>query len=189
MAPIRGQVAKVLTARELLINRGLDDGVRVGMRFSVLDPQTENVKDPETGRVLGSIARPKVVVEVTQVEPHLSLAATFRKTRVNIGGTGSLGLGGAVALAKMFDPPNFVDRYETFKSSEQTWEAIPEAQSFVKVGDPVVQFIATPEQTELAGAQISTEPERKPAHPSSPARRRAARKPGLGPSDAAPNGS
>lgn len=186
MAAIRGRVAKVLTARELLINRGNEEGVRIGMRFSVLDPETENVKDPETGSVLGSISRPKVVVEVTQVEAHLSLAATYRKTTINIGGGGALGLGGAASLAKMFEPPNYVEQYETFKSNDQTWQAISAAQSFVKVGDPVVQFIETRDQTGLIGAQIGAEPERKPAHPSSPTRRRAARKPRPEPSDPSP---
>jgi len=51
------------------------------MRFAVLDPKAENVKDPETGAILGSIVKPKVNVEVTRVEPRLSLATTYKKTR------------------------------------------------------------------------------------------------------------
>ena len=148
--PIRGRVAKVLNTRELLFNRGSDDGVRVGMHFAVLDPQAENVKDPETGQVLGSISRPKVTVEVSQVEPQLSLAATYRKIRTNTGGSGGLGVG----LGKLFEPPNWEERYETFKSSERTWEALPEAQSYVKTGDPIVQITSTSTATGLAGAEI-----------------------------------
>lgn len=157
MTQIKGKVAKVLNARELLINRGSDDGVGVGMRFAVLDPQAENVRDPDTGKPLGSISRPKVTVEVTQVEPHLSLAATYRKVTENRGGSG---LGTATALSKVFQPPDYVQRYETFRSTEQTWEALPESQSYVKTGDPVVQLLTTQTGTGLAGAQITTDTKR-----------------------------
>ena len=180
MEKIRGRVAKILNARELLINRGSADGVEVGMRFAVLDPEAENVKDPDTGDSLGSIFRPKVSVEVTEVEPHLSLAATYRKSTVNIGGGGALA---SSALSKLFEPPNYVERYETFRSSEQTWEALPESQSFVKVGDPIVQVVATTSaQTGLAGAdltgaRLTKDPLPTFAHPSSAARRRRAARP------------
>jgi hypothetical protein len=150
--PIRGKVAKILNARELLINRGSEDGVHEGMRFAVLDPQAENVKDPETGEVLGSIFRPKVTVQISQVEPHLSLAETYRKTTVNTGGSSALG----GTLSKMFEPPNYVERFETLKSSEATWEALPESESFVKTGDPVVQVVTTSSTgTGLAAANVS----------------------------------
>jgi hypothetical protein len=170
---IRGQVARVLNTRELLINRGSADGVRPGMRFAVLDPQSENVKDPETGDVLGSIFRPKVSVEVKQVEPRLCLAATYRKTRVNIGGSGSFAL---PTLAGLFEPPNFVDRYETFESSDQTWEELPESQSFVKIGDPVTQIVEAQAESGLTGAQLGGEPDQV-AKPVSTARRPRTAKP------------
>jgi len=129
------------------------------MRFAILDPKAVGVKDPVTGEVLGSIFKPKVSVEVTRVEPRLSLAATYRKSRVNIGGSGT----GLTTLGRLFDPPQYVDQYETFKSSDQSWEELPEAESYVKVGDPVVQVsqrqaelqVETSAATGSAAAQVT----------------------------------
>jgi hypothetical protein len=137
--PIEGAVAKILTARELVINRGSEDGVEPGMRFEVLDPKAENVKDPETGEILGSIDRPKIGVEVTRVAEHLSIAQTFRSERINTGGLGLFGSGSA--LAKQFEPARFEARYETLKTNETTWEDLDESESFVKIGDPVRQIV------------------------------------------------
>jgi len=53
--PIRGKVARILNSRELAINVGSADGVDVGMYFDVLDPKGEDVKDPDSGEVLGSL--------------------------------------------------------------------------------------------------------------------------------------
>ena len=170
---IRGQVAKVLTTRELVINRGYADGVDVGMRFAVLDPRADNIKDPETGDVLGSVSRPKVNVEVTRVEERLSLAATYRKRRVNVGGQGA----GLTTLGKLFEPPLYVDEFDTFKASEQSWEELDESESIVKVGDPVVQLgereqeLQTEGKIAQAGATIANGDRPTFSHPSSPARR------------------
>jgi hypothetical protein len=130
---IRGSVAKILNSRELIINRGKEHGVALDMVFAVLDPKAENVKDPETGEMLGSIYRPKVKVKVVRVDDRLSLARTYRKSVINVGGRGDAVLG----FARMFEPPRLVTRYETFKTDEADWEDITEAQSIVKVGDPV----------------------------------------------------
>jgi hypothetical protein len=40
----------------------------------------------------------------------------------------------------MFTPPHYVERAETFKTSEADWEPLTEAESIVKRGDPVVQI-------------------------------------------------
>lgn len=139
--PIVGAVAKILTARELVINRGSKHGVKVGMKFQVLDPKGENISDPETGKTLGSIDRPKVSVEVTTVEEQLAVARTFHSRRVNVGGTG--GLAGLSALARQFEPPRYLTRYDTLKTEESTWEDLDESESFVKTGDPVREIIGT----------------------------------------------
>ena len=57
---IRGKVARILTARQLALNIGVKDGVKVGMLFDVLDPKGDDITDPDTGEVLGSLYRPKV---------------------------------------------------------------------------------------------------------------------------------
>ena len=67
---------------------GSADGVEVGMYFDVLDPKGEDVKDPDSGEVLGSLDRPKVRVKVTKVQERLSVASTYKTYEVNVGGSG-----------------------------------------------------------------------------------------------------
>jgi hypothetical protein len=133
---IRGQVAKVLTSRELVINRGARNGVELGMRFEVLDPNAEEVQDPETGEVLGSLRRPKATVKVVEVEDRLARAQTYRSRRFNVGGSGA---GGFSELRRALEPPKWVVQHETFKTDDQTWEMIGPGESVVKIGDPVQQ--------------------------------------------------
>ena len=44
-------------------------------------------------------------------------------------------------LSKALLPPNWETKYETLKTDEKTWEDLDERESFVKVGDPVVQVL------------------------------------------------
>lgn len=118
--PIRGKVARILNSRELVINIGASDGVVEGMHFDVLDPKGEDIKDPDTGELLGSIERPKVRVQVVQVQDRLSVTATFKRRQVNVGGVGA----DVSGLSKLFLPPRYVTKYETLKTTETTWEDI-----------------------------------------------------------------
>ena len=42
-------------------------------------------------------------------------------------------------FSKILMPPEWVTRHETLKTEEKTWEDLDEEESYVKVGDPVVQ--------------------------------------------------
>ena len=144
--PIRGKVARILTSREMVINVGSDSGVAVGMRFQVMDAKGQDVQDPDTGQLLGSIERPKVMVEISKVQERLSVASTYKKVTVNVGGAG---IGD---FARLFMPPKWVTKYETLKTEEKTWEDLDEEDSYVKIGDSVVQVLeraATLEESEL----------------------------------------
>jgi len=134
--PIRGKVAQILNSRELVINVGERNGVVAGMYFDILDPKGEDVKDPDTEEVLGSVARPKVRVKITKVQERLSIATTFRKEKINIGGQG---LDIEFGFTRFLMPPKWVTKYETLKTSEATWEDLDEEKSYVKTGDPVIQ--------------------------------------------------
>lgn len=138
--PIRGKIAKILNSRELAINIGASHGVQVGMYFDVMDQEHENLSDPVTGEILGSIERPKVRVKVILVQDRFALASTYRAKRVNVGGLSSIGLitGG---LSEALMPPKWVTKYETLKTEEKTWEDLKEEESYVKTGDPVVQVL------------------------------------------------
>lgn len=137
---IRGKVARILTSRELVINVGSKDGVTVGMYFDVMDPKGEDITDPDTLEVLGSIPRPKIRVQVMAVQERLAVAATFKKKQINVGGQGS-SFAAAAGLAALLTPPKWVTTYETLRTTEKTWENLDEKESFVKTGDPVVQVL------------------------------------------------
>ena len=134
---LQGKVAGVLNSREIAINIGSTSGVEVGMKFDILSDKEEDIRDPDTGDVLGSLDRPKVRVSVSYVTEKFAVASTYRKTSVNIGGIGGIG----PSFAKILSPPKWIEEVETLKTSERTWEDLDESQSYVKTGDRVVQVI------------------------------------------------
>ena len=73
---IEGKIAKILNTRELILNRGSDDGVTVDMQFVVLEPRMDII-DPETNEPLGELEREKIRVRVFETHPKFSLARTF----------------------------------------------------------------------------------------------------------------
>lgn len=127
--PIEGKVARVVTTREVVINRGATHGVEKGMYFAIFDPRFTEIRDPDSGEPLGNIERRKAIVRVVEVFELMALAKTFR-FRV-VGG----GLGGGVAA--LFEPRRRV--YETLEISEYTSNELDEDDSIVKSGDPVKQ--------------------------------------------------
>lgn len=144
--PIRGKVAQVLNNREIAINLGTAKGVTIGMYFDVVDANGQNIKDPDTGEVLGSIERSKVRVKITRVQEKLSVATTYRSEKVNVGGTGpSITLG---PFARALMPPEWVTKYETLHNTGETPDYLEKSDSAVKTGDPVVQVfeVDQPEQ-------------------------------------------
>ena len=143
--PIRGKVAKVLNSKEIALNIGSSSGVRVGMDFDIMDRKGDDIRDPDTMEILGSIERPKVRVRITKVQEKLSVASTFREKTVNIGGQG-IGLTG---FTRALMPPELVTKYETLKTSEQTWEDLDESESYVRTGDPVVQVLERSQNEEV----------------------------------------
>ena len=135
-----GKVARVLNTKELALNIGSDAGVQIGMKFDFMSHKLEDIRDPDTNEVLGSINRPKVRVRVSYVDEKLSIATTFKKTTVNIGGTAQLMPSSAFAKALL--PPNWVERNETLRTSEKTWDDLDESESYVKTGDVAVEVTA-----------------------------------------------
>lgn len=130
---IRGSVAQILNERELVINRGTEHGVEVGMRFAVLNRNGANIVDPETGEELGSVDVEKTLVKVVRVQDRVSVARTFRTFYEPATGIGVLsGLAGR--------PGKHVP--ETLRTTDSTYQAeIDEKDSYIKRGDPVVQVV------------------------------------------------
>jgi hypothetical protein len=125
---ITGSVAQVLNARELVINRGEAHGVQVGMKFAVLNRKGADIVDPETDESLGPIEVEKTIVKVVRTHERMSVARTFRTFR-----TSGLTL-----------PDFFAARAvrETLRTDEATYKAeLAEEESYIKRGDPVVEFV------------------------------------------------
>ena len=134
---IRGKVARILNSRELALNVGWEHGVNLDMLFDVLDPASENIPDPDTGKIIGSVYRPKIRVKIVAVQEKISVARTYRSKNVNIGGRANA----LNTWADLFSAPRWVRGYETLKTEEGTWENLDEKDSYVATGDPVVQIV------------------------------------------------
>jgi hypothetical protein len=139
---IRGKVARILNRRQLVINRGNEHGVTVGMQFAVLYALGTDILDPDTKEPLGSIPVPKVIVKVVRVEERLSIASTFRRYRTVAGPLVTW-----ADFANLNRPSEV--RVETLSTDESTFkQELKEADSFVRVGDEVAEVV---EGDEFAG--------------------------------------
>ena len=123
---IEGKVARVIDSRSLVINRGRQAGVQIGMRFSIVIKDGTTIPDPDTGEPLGTIDLQKTVVKVIEVQENLSVARTFRT------------IPGSKGFAAFGPTP---DRDETFKASDTTVnEEFSAALSAIAIGDAAIQI-------------------------------------------------
>jgi hypothetical protein len=140
---VMGKVARVTSDRELIINRGSDDGVENGMYFYIKG-EPEEITDPDTDQVLGEVAPIKVVVRADEVAEKFCIARTFRSRRVKVsdaveGGVlyGSLGAG-MNPLRDALQPPRpakFETQIETLRMDPKKGSPIKAAESVVQRGD------------------------------------------------------
>ncbi|MDE0775853.1 MAG: hypothetical protein OSB43_06255 [Nocardioides sp.] len=112
-------VVKVVTDYELLVNFGAPDGADAGLILKVLDPETQNVKDPKTGLELGSVEREKARIAIETVGDKMSLCRVVGRQP---GGTLSAI---STVMTGSQDPPTLI------RGNYPKW---PEG---VKEGDPV----------------------------------------------------
>ena len=135
MERIEGAVARILNARELVLNRGTDHGVEIGMQFAVLNSQGGSITDPETGETLGSIELPKVIVKVVQVYEKLAVASTFRQYKTKAGTFASINM-----LDALYAPSQTLT--ETLKTNDRTYrEELNSEDSYIHESDKVVQVL------------------------------------------------
>ena len=81
------------------------------MLFDILSPRGLGIRDPDTNEELGSIELAKARVRVARVYGKISVARTFRKTRVNVGSSG-------FSMSSLFEPPKWETQYETLRIDE-----------------------------------------------------------------------
>lgn len=130
---IQGKVAAILNERDLVINRGENDGVSEGMLFQVTQPDVP-IRDPDSGLELGVLVRDKIKVRVVELHPHFSVAKTYE--------TYSARVPSEVQQALSRFSGRTVTRVRKIltESSEQEGDTIGREGSTVYVGDPVVQI-------------------------------------------------
>jgi len=137
---LRGKVARVLNDRELVINLGTAQGVSEGMLFDIQGSDEIDIRDPDTDELLGSTGRAKVRVRVTTVQEKLSVARTYRKYSVRIGG-----LAAETPASEFFKSvaraltPSTIEFTETLKRGTDAYQPLDANESKVAVGDLAVQ--------------------------------------------------
>ncbi|NJI61167.1 hypothetical protein HCX50_17205 [Microbacterium oxydans] len=129
--PIVGQVAKLVSDREVILNRGKTHGIAAGDFVIVIDPETTSVADPETGEDLGGLKRIKAVLRVVEVADKLSLARTFRTRKVRV--SGGMGSGG---ISNILAEPKYEVRVETLELDPLAGRPLSEDASAIATGDP-----------------------------------------------------
>ena len=130
---IEGKVAEIISDRELVINRGENDGVALGMRFKILHSRGAEIKDPDTGEILGQVEIDKTVVKITSVDDRISVGRTFRTIREGGGPFSSM------YATNLFRPAT--ETLETLKTGGKNSKSdLTPEQSFVKIGDRAIQI-------------------------------------------------
>lgn len=140
---IQGLVTQIVSNREVILNRGTEHGLKRGSYVAVLDPNTESVRDPETGDDLGGLRRIKAVLRVVDVAPKIALAQTFRTRRVRVGG----GMG-MLGMANTLAEPKYETRIETLQLDPQISTPISAEDSAIATKDPFE--VVTAEEAEDA---------------------------------------
>jgi hypothetical protein len=126
---LEGKVAEILNERELVINIGVQHGVRTGMKFAVLASTPLEISDPDTDEPLGAVDRIKVKVRAKHVQEKLSVCETY-ETRM---------VGGLFPLLSTFEAPRRIP--VTLSTSEESVpKPLPPEESYVKKGDRVQEF-------------------------------------------------
>lgn len=131
---VQGKVAAILNARELVINRGEEAGVRTGMKFKVLADKPTEILDPDTGDVLDYIDREKVRVQAMDVKPKASICKTYR-----IRSKGYSILSSTGDMIRELNTPSTSP--ETLRIQDSSLPPpLDEADSYVKKGDRVLEL-------------------------------------------------
>ena len=141
---ILGKVASILNEREVVINRGSEDGIANGMTFRITTAG-EQITDPDTGACLGTFIRDKIGIKISEVHPKFSVGRTYESYKVMVPAYYSSRQG-----PKKSDLQREVTRVRTLRVAGSTpdeskiFDALSEDQSIVQVGDRVIQDITTP---------------------------------------------
>ena len=112
------------------------------MRFKILNPNGQAIRDPDTQKVIGNVEMVKVVVKVVEVQENLCVARTFKTIKTEpsglLGGLSAAYMSGAMAGIGASGGT----RVETLRSNEKFLDQeISETESYVRTGDPALQVV------------------------------------------------
>jgi len=126
---ITGKVAMILNTRELAINIGKKDGVKVDMIFKILSPKSISIKDPDTKKIIGSIKREKTRVKAIEVNDDYTICRTYRTKTIE-------GINAMVSMFSYLSGSRTITESLKAEDSERP-TPLTEEESYVKIGDIV----------------------------------------------------
>lgn len=126
---ITGKVAIILNTRELAINIGKKDGVKVDMIFKILSPNSITIKDPDTQKIIVSIKREKTRVKAIEVNDDYTICRTYRTKTIE-------GFNPLATMADLISGPRTITESLKAEDSERP-TPLSEEESYVKIGDIV----------------------------------------------------
>lgn len=129
--PIKAKVAKILSIRELMINKGKNDGVKVGMVFKIIAKDSIEIFDPDTKKSLGFYDREKIKVKVTQVFDLMAVCSTFKED------DGLFSTLRPTSLSTILSQ----DNSPTLKTADSIVpEPLSESDSYINIGDNAISL-------------------------------------------------
>jgi hypothetical protein len=85
-ALLRGKVAKILNERDIALNIGSAQGVIKGMKFAIVGPTSQEIRDPETGEVLDVVDQLKALIQAKEVRERITICSTYKTPKLTPGG-------------------------------------------------------------------------------------------------------
>lgn len=73
------KVAAIINHYSLIINAGINDNLNVGDRINVIDTIGSVIKDPDTGKKIGTYPLTKARLVVTKTYPEFSICETQKE--------------------------------------------------------------------------------------------------------------
>ncbi|WP_040458688.1 hypothetical protein [Limosilactobacillus antri] len=77
------KVAKIISTKQIVVNAGKSDGLAEGDELEIIGEIGDPVKDPDTGKVIGTLDNLKGRVIVTTVYQNMSIADAPKKEVLN----------------------------------------------------------------------------------------------------------
>lgn len=126
----RGKIIRVIGVRDVVVNRGSDDGIEVGDYIGIVDPNEEPVTDPESGADLGGLRIYKASLRISTLSRRFAVASTYKTTQTNVGGVMP-----DVDMGKFWSPPNFVTEMEKLELEDTSIQPIRPEEVTISIGD------------------------------------------------------